>query len=90
MPALIFVYDYFPCSTTLNHTYFTPQGQAALHARMKSMGSNSVLIPETTLWSYITQITSALKTIHGSGLAARNIDLSKIIITGKHRHVEKM
>ncbi|KAL1927009.1 hypothetical protein VTP01DRAFT_5339 [Rhizomucor pusillus] len=88
--SLIFVYDYFPCSTTLNHTYFTPQGQAALHARMKSMGSNSVLIPETTLWSYITQITSALKTIHGSGLAARNIDLSKIIITGKHRHVEKI
>ena len=37
------------------------------------------------LWSYVTQIASALKTIHSNGLAARVIDLTKIIITGKNR-----
>ncbi|SAM09208.1 hypothetical protein [Absidia glauca] len=50
-----------------------------------AMGSNTMLLPETTLWSYITQISSALKAVHGSGLASRNIDASKILVTGKNR-----
>ena len=37
------------------------------------------------MWSYITQIASALKTIHSSGLAARIVDITKIILTGKNR-----
>lgn len=37
------------------------------------------------LWSYVTQIASALKTIHSNGLAARVIDITKIILTGKNR-----
>jgi PAB-dependent poly(A)-specific ribonuclease subunit 3 len=77
----MFAYDYHPCSTTLYSTYFTPQGQAALY----NNNNNNRLIPETTLWSYITQIASALKAIHGSGLAARNIDPKKILITSKNR-----
>ncbi|KAI8329373.1 kinase-like domain-containing protein [Choanephora cucurbitarum] len=69
--SLIFAFDYHPCSSTLYTSYFTSQ--------------TSQPLPEETLWSYITQIASALKTIHGSGLAARNIDLKKILITGKNR-----
>lgn len=90
--ALIFAYDYHPCSTTLYSTYFTPQGQAALYNNNNSNNSNcsnNGLVPETTLWSYITQIASALKAIHGSGLAARNIDPKKILITGKNRQDKK-
>ncbi|KAI8328065.1 hypothetical protein BD560DRAFT_417449 [Blakeslea trispora] len=45
----------------------------------------NIVSVQETLWSYITQIASALKTIHGSGLAARNIDLKKILMTGKNR-----
>ncbi|CAO3638652.1 unnamed protein product [Cunninghamella blakesleeana] len=83
--SLIFIYDFHPCSVTLYNAHFTPQAQAALHAQLQAMGSNSILMPETTLWSYITQIASSLKAVHGSGLAARNIDPSKILVTGKNR-----
>ncbi|KIW87050.1 uncharacterized protein Z519_12347 [Cladophialophora bantiana CBS 173.52] len=40
---------------------------------------------EPALWSYVVQIASALKTIHNSGLAARVLDPSKILVTGKNR-----
>ncbi|KAG0181635.1 PAB-dependent poly(A)-specific ribonuclease subunit 3 [Apophysomyces sp. BC1034] len=48
-------------------------------------GNNPLLVPEATLWSYITQIASALQTIHCAGLAARNIEPNKILVTGKNR-----
>ncbi|ORZ01467.1 kinase-like domain-containing protein [Syncephalastrum racemosum] len=83
--SLVMVYDYHPCSTTLYHTYFTPQGQAALQTELQANGNNTSLIPEKTLWSYLTQLASAVKACHGSGLAARNIELSKILLTGKNR-----
>ncbi|KAI8086057.1 uncharacterized protein BX664DRAFT_334810 [Halteromyces radiatus] len=83
--SLIFTYDYHPCSVTLYNAHFTPQAQAALLAQLQAMGSNNALMPETTLWSYITQISSALKAVHGSGLASRNIEPNKILLTGKNR-----
>ncbi|KAK4521448.1 uncharacterized protein ATC70_012063 [Mucor velutinosus] len=84
--SLIFAYDYHPCSTTIYSTYFTAQGQAALYSsQLQQSNGNPRLIPETTIWSYITQIASALKAVHGSGLAARVIDPKKILITGKNR-----
>lgn len=82
---MIFIYDFHPCSVTLYNAHFTPQAQATLHAQLQAMGSNSILMPETTIWSYVTQIASSLKAVHGSGLAARNIDPSKILVTGKNR-----
>lgn len=69
--ALIFVYDYHPCSSTLYSTFFANQGLRS--------------VAENVIWSCITQIASALKAVHGSGLAARNIDPKKIIQTGKNR-----
>lgn len=42
-------------------------------------------IPEQILWSYVTQIASALKAIHSVGLAARVIDPSKVLLTSKNR-----
>lgn len=84
--SLIFAYDYHPCSTTLYSTYFTAQGQAALYnSQLQQSSANPRLIPETTIWSYITQIASALKAVHGSGLAARVVDPKKILITSKNR-----
>ncbi|KAG2222512.1 hypothetical protein INT45_012826, partial [Circinella minor] len=83
--SLVFVYDYHPCAATLQSLYFTAQGQAMMQAELQAAGINSMLIPETTLWSYITQIASAIKTAHGSGLAVRTIEPSKILMTGKHR-----
>ncbi|KAL7316596.1 PAB-dependent poly(A)-specific ribonuclease subunit 3 [Mucor circinelloides] len=83
--SLVFVYEYHPCSITLFEAYFSPQAQALLHARFQAAGINGMPVPETTLWSFITQIASALKTIHGAGLSARTIEPTKIIMTSKNR-----
>ena len=37
------------------------------------------------MWSYMVQISSAIKAVHGSSLAVRCIDPSKIILTDKNR-----
>ena len=76
--SLIFVTDYHPLSKTLAEVHFPPNTR--FHGR-----HNSGYIQEHILWSYIVQITSALKTIHSAGLAARIIDPSKILMTGKNR-----
>ncbi|KAJ3055482.1 PAB-dependent poly(A)-specific ribonuclease subunit 3 [Rhizophlyctis rosea] len=72
--AIVFVYDYHPCSTTLYAKHLNPHPQF-----------QSASLPEKVLWSYITQLASALKTIHSAGLAARVIEPSKILLTGKNR-----
>ncbi|CAO3654961.1 unnamed protein product [Mucor fragilis] len=83
--SLVFIYDYHPCSITLYEAYFSPQAQALLHARFQAAGINGMPVPETTLWSFITQMASALKTIHSAGLSARTIEPTKIIMTSKNR-----
>ncbi|KAF8253602.1 hypothetical protein K440DRAFT_618045 [Wilcoxina mikolae CBS 423.85] len=73
--SIVFVYDYHPLSKTLAEAHFGPTPIFA--------GSRHV--PENVVWSYIVQLASALKTIHNTGLAARVIDLSKVLLTSKMR-----
>nr|XP_053639805.1 PAN2-PAN3 deadenylation complex subunit pan3-like isoform X1 [Cherax quadricarinatus]XP_053639806.1 PAN2-PAN3 deadenylation complex subunit pan3-like isoform X1 [Cherax quadricarinatus]XP_053639807.1 PAN2-PAN3 deadenylation complex subunit pan3-like isoform X1 [Cherax quadricarinatus] len=42
--------------------------------------SSSSLLPESTLWNYIIQLTGALRTIHTQGLACRTLDPTKILL----------
>lgn len=42
-------------------------------------------IPEPLLWSYIIQITSALRAVHANGIACRIVHPSKVLITGRNR-----
>lgn len=44
-------------------------------------------IQERQLWSFVTQIANAIKAIHNAGQSARNLDPSKILITGKNRYI---
>ncbi|CAO3565111.1 unnamed protein product [Mortierella alpina] len=82
--SLVFVYDYHPCSKTLYDVHFGAQAQLA--SQVVVGGSKSAdVIHERVLWSYLIQLTSALKKIHSSGLAARLIDPTKILVTGKNR-----
>lgn len=76
--SLIFVTDYHPLSKTLAELHL---GTSTRYPNRQS----PVHIPEQVLWSYVTQIASALKAIHGCGLAARVIEPSKILVTGKNR-----
>ncbi|KAF9355198.1 PAB-dependent poly(A)-specific ribonuclease subunit 3 [Mortierella sp. NVP85] len=83
--SLIFVYDYHPCSRTLYDVHFGPQAQLASQVVVGAPKNTDHNIHERVLWSYLIQMTSALKKIHSAGLAARLIDPTKILVTGKNR-----
>lgn len=70
--------DYHPDSKTVAEKHFsqTP-GRANRNA--------PPLISEQTLWSYVVQITNALKAVHSAQLAARVIEPSKVIVTDENR-----
>lgn len=78
--SLIFVQEYHPLSKTL----------AEAHLSTASAGQGNRFqakppVPEAVLWGYISQIANALKSIHSINLAARCIDVTKIILTDKNR-----
>ncbi|KIH87560.1 hypothetical protein SPBR_04680 [Sporothrix brasiliensis 5110] len=75
--SVVFAMDYFPLSVTLMQYHFPTYGQ--------TRPRGNVTIQETVLWGYFVQIANALSAIHSAGLAARSIDLTKIIRTGKNR-----
>lgn len=77
--SLIFVTDYHPLSKTLTDAHLTPTTMHGGRVQPKPP------ISESVLWAYIAQIANALKAIHTSGLAARCIDPSKILLTDKNR-----
>ncbi|KAI5118625.1 hypothetical protein M0805_006993 [Coniferiporia weirii] len=76
--SLVVAYDYHPNSQSLGEVHFkkTPYQGGRAHSER---------IGESTLWSYIFQIASAMKAVHDAGLAVRMVDASKILITGQNR-----
>ena len=77
--SLIFVTNYHPLSKTLAEVHFTPS------SRFSTRNPSITQVAEQVLWGYMVQIANALKTIHAANLAARIINPSKIILTGKNR-----
>lgn len=45
------------------------------------------MVQESLMWSYIVQLSSALRAIHSAGMAARTVDPSKIIVFDKTKQV---
>ncbi|KIJ18269.1 hypothetical protein PAXINDRAFT_161688 [Paxillus involutus ATCC 200175] len=80
--SLVVSYDYYPNSQTLFELYLRPK-QNTFQGRVE--GLINTVIPETTLWSYIIQIASAIRATHEVGLAVRMVDPTKILMTGKNR-----
>ncbi|KAI0172430.1 hypothetical protein GGR52DRAFT_544516 [Hypoxylon sp. FL1284] len=72
--SLIFVHSYHPLSKTLAEHHFSG-----------NRFGRPAAVPERVLWSYLVQLASALKAIHKAKLAARCIDISKVILTDKNR-----
>ncbi|CAI5444648.1 unnamed protein product [Caenorhabditis angaria] len=91
--SLIFVYDYYPLAETLKAKHFDSRTGTFLDSmtgiKLTSTMSSTPLvgtgIPESTLWSYVIQISAALRAIHANGLAARSIDLNKILIYSNNK-----
>lgn len=81
--AIIFVYDYHPASETLLNKHFSstelngytdPFSQDPNVPRPYSHTKNTILrhqhnsmLPESIIWSYIIQLTAALRVIHAAG-----------------------
>ncbi|KAK2612633.1 PAB-dependent poly(A)-specific ribonuclease subunit 3 [Conoideocrella luteorostrata] len=78
--SLMFVQDYHPLSKTLAEIHFTHTTTGPGN-RFQAKSA----ISEAALWGYISQIANALKSIHSVNLAARCIDVTKIILTDKNR-----
>jgi len=54
------------------------------NALLRQQHSNGML-SETTIWSYVIQLTGALAMMHAAGLACRCLDPSKVLHTGRLR-----
>ncbi|KAG1648521.1 PAN2-PAN3 deadenylation complex subunit pan3 [Nymphon striatum] len=97
--SIVFVHDYHPNATTLLDYHFShsnksdnlvrgtgiygPEGAPRPFSQSKS--SRKALLPESQLWAYIVQLSSVIRTIHMAGLACRNLDPTKVLITAKSR-----
>lgn len=80
--SLVVVYTYHPTAQTLYDTHLKPKTPASFRNRLQSQ---TTFIPERTMWSYITQIAVAIKTVHEAGQPVRMIDATKLLVTGKNR-----
>lgn len=92
--SLILVYQFFPQFITLTQQYFNdPQSSGGSGNPLYGFSATNrpyshqiailknKLLPESLIWHYIIQISSALRSIHSQGLSCRAIDPSKIVIT---------
>ena len=82
--ALFLVTDYHPLSKTLAEVHLSPpnHGGSRYASRQQQQYTQ---VTEQVLWTYMFQISNALRAIHAAGLAARILDPSKILLTGKNR-----
>ena len=75
--SVIVVSDYHPAATTVADKHFI--------SAMSRPYRPSANVEERVLWKYIVQIANALKSIHQAGLAARTIDITKVLLTDENR-----
>lgn len=83
--SLVLAQDYFPLAQTLVELHLT---QITPPPRFHGLRGGPIPLPtisEDVIWSYVVQIANALRAIHAQNLAARCLDPSKIIVTGKNR-----
>ncbi|XP_043585940.1 PAN2-PAN3 deadenylation complex subunit PAN3 isoform X1 [Bombus pyrosoma] len=99
--SMVFVYDYHPGSETLLNKHFSgtelngytdPFSSDPNAPRPYSHTKNTILrqqhssmLPESVIWSYIIQLTAALRVVHAAGLAYRCLDPTKVLITSQAR-----
>ncbi|XP_066873024.1 PAN2-PAN3 deadenylation complex subunit PAN3 isoform X5 [Kogia breviceps] len=91
-PSLVFAYDFHAGGETVMSRHFNDPNADAYFTKRKwgqhdgpLPRQHAGLLPESLIWAYIVQLSSALRTIHTAGLACRVMDPTKILITGKTR-----
>ncbi|XP_011300214.1 PAB-dependent poly(A)-specific ribonuclease subunit PAN3 [Fopius arisanus] len=99
--SMVFVYDYHPGAETLLSKHFSaselngyadPFMSDPSAPRPYSHTKNTILrqqhnsmLPESVIWSYIIQLTAALRVIHAGGVAYRCLDPTKVLLTSRTR-----
>ncbi|KAM9333220.1 PAN2-PAN3 deadenylation complex subunit PAN3 isoform 3-T3 [Pholidichthys leucotaenia] len=90
--SLVFAYDFHAGAETMFSRHFNDPAADSYFTKRKwgpheppPPRQHAGLLPESLIWAYIVQLSSALRTIHTAGLACRAMDPSKILITGKTR-----
>ncbi|KAM9319846.1 PAN2-PAN3 deadenylation complex subunit PAN3 [Gastrophryne carolinensis] len=90
--SLVFAYDFHAGAETMMSRHFNDPSADAYFTKRKwgqhdgpLPRQHAGLLPESLIWAYIVQLSSALRTIHTAGLACRVMDPTKILITGKTR-----
>ncbi|XP_036310553.1 PAN2-PAN3 deadenylation complex subunit PAN3 isoform X4 [Pipistrellus kuhlii] len=91
-PSLVFAYDFHAGGETMMSRHFNDPNADAYFTKRKwgqhdgpLPRQHAGLLPESLIWAYIVQLSSALRTVHTAGLACRVMDPTKILITGKTR-----
>ncbi|CDO70439.1 hypothetical protein BN946_scf184999.g80 [Trametes cinnabarina] len=85
--SLVVVYDDHPNAQTLYEAHIKAKPPQFQGGRLQAVSNR---VSERTLWSYIIQIANAIRAVHEAGLAVRLIDVTKILVTGKNRHVVRL
>ncbi|KAG7273927.1 hypothetical protein CRUP_011063 [Coryphaenoides rupestris] len=90
--SLVFSYDFHAGAETMFSRHFNDPTADSYFTKRKwgqheppPPRQHAGLLPESLIWAYIVQLSSALRTVHTAGLACRVMDPSKVLITGKTR-----
>ncbi|XP_038243784.2 PAN2-PAN3 deadenylation complex subunit PAN3 isoform X5 [Dermochelys coriacea] len=90
--SLVFAYDFHAGGETMMSRHFNDPSADGYFTKRKwgqhdgpLPRQHAGLLPESLIWAYIVQLSSALRTIHTAGLACRVMDPTKILVTGKTR-----
>ena len=90
--SIMFVYDFHPAAETLMQRHFM---QGFYNKKRQQRKVNSIdfwwnffsenQINEPLIWTYIVQLTAALRALHSKDLAYRQMYPTNILISGKSR-----
>ncbi|CAM9607013.1 unnamed protein product [Lampetra planeri] len=90
--SLVFAHDFHAGAETLMSKHFSdPNADAFFNKRKWGQVNGPLprqhagLLPESLIWAYVVQLSSALRTVHSAGLACRVMHPSKILVGGKTR-----
>jgi PAB-dependent poly(A)-specific ribonuclease subunit 3 len=84
LSALVVAYAYHPNAQTIYDVHIKARAPMYHHGKVQTQPS---IVPESTIWSYVVQLASAIKAVHEVGQAVRMIDITKVLVTGKNRSV---
>uniref|UniRef100_A0AC35TGT3 Pan3_PK domain-containing protein n=1 Tax=Rhabditophanes sp. KR3021 TaxID=114890 RepID=A0AC35TGT3_9BILA len=82
--SLILIYDFYPMAESLRKRYFSSGVLYDSYTQTRPSRSNP-LLAESLLWNIIIQMSDALRHLHSLNMAARSIDIDKVLIYGESR-----